>query len=239
MHFLRYRAALACTCALTMAAPLTAQEAVDSATLKRLYADEFANGQVMTIASWLTDVNGPRLTGSPGAKAAGDWAVTTMKSWGLANVGFEMWSPKFPGWRNDRTTLRVTGMVPWAVAAVPRAWSPGTAGEVTGQVVPVTITAWADTVRYAGALRGRFVMLGAAPAIAPHLRADARRLSDEDLARLAADSVPNPRSGGRAVPRGPVAATHCAGARIPAARWKWRSGAWPCEDSTRARALPE
>ena len=42
--------------------------------------------QVMDIASWITDVYGPRLTGSPMLDKATDWAVKTLKSWGMKNV---------------------------------------------------------------------------------------------------------------------------------------------------------
>ena len=188
-----------------LAAPLAAQEPVDTATLKRLYADEMSAGQVMSIASWLTDVHGSRLTGSPGARAAGEWAVKTMKEWGLANVAFENWSPKFPGWRNEHLTLRVNSPTPFDVAVAPRAWSPSTKGVAKGDAVLAMMTIWADTAKYAGKLKGKFVMLGAAPAATPHLRADARRLTDEELDKLAAAPVPDPRSGGFAIPRDPAA----------------------------------
>ena len=40
----------------------------------------------MDVASWLTDVHGPRLSGSPSIQKAGEWAVAKMKEWGLENV---------------------------------------------------------------------------------------------------------------------------------------------------------
>jgi len=200
-------AAVASLVASLVATPIAAQqqEAVDTTTLARLYADEMGSGQVMSIASWLTDVSGPRLTGSPGAKAAGEWAVTTMKQWGLSKVGFEYWSPKFPGWRNDHITLRVVAPAPFDVAVAPRAWSPGTHGAVTGDASLVTLASWGDTAKYAGALRGKFVLLGDAPTLAPHNTADAKRFSDEELERMGTAAVPDPRTGGFAIPRNPAA----------------------------------
>jgi carboxypeptidase Q len=193
--------------ALLAAAPslLAQQEIVDTATIRRFYTEEAANGQVMSIASWLTDVYGPRLTGSPGARAAGDWTVKTLKEWGLANAGLEFWSPKFPGWRNDRLTLQAIAPTPFAIEAAPRAWSPGTKGPLSGDAVSVLLASWADTAKYAGQLRGKFVLLGGATVLRPHLSADARRLGDADLAKLAADTVPDPRSGGFVIPRDPAA----------------------------------
>ena len=39
----------------------------------------------------LTDVYGPRLTGSPNHKAAAEWAVAEMKKWGLDTGRLEEW----------------------------------------------------------------------------------------------------------------------------------------------------
>ena len=55
----------------------------------------------MEIESYLTDVYGPRLTGSPNIKEAADWAQKTMKDWGLVNVHLETW-PFGRGWQNQR-----------------------------------------------------------------------------------------------------------------------------------------
>ena len=58
----------------------------------------------MDITSYLTDVHGPRLTGSPNIRAAGEWAVKEMQSWGLANARLESWGPFGRGWTNDRSS---------------------------------------------------------------------------------------------------------------------------------------
>ena len=58
-----------------IAVPLAAQEKIDTAAINRIKIEERDRSQVMEISSWLTDVYGARLTGSPSAKAAGDWTV--------------------------------------------------------------------------------------------------------------------------------------------------------------------
>ena len=45
---------------------------------------------------YLTDRYGPRLTNSPQYRAAGDWALTQLKEWGLSNVHLEPWSTVLP-----------------------------------------------------------------------------------------------------------------------------------------------
>ena len=70
--------------------PLTAQwaitEKLDLDAIYKIKDEGLQRSKVMEIESYLTDVYGPRLTGSPNIKEAADWAQKTMKDWGLANV---------------------------------------------------------------------------------------------------------------------------------------------------------
>src|ERR1700733_2811129 len=64
-----------------------------------------AGSQVMDTMWFLTDRYGPRLANSPQFRAAGEWAVTRLKEWGLNNVHLEKWATKdvpsgpIPGWQ--------------------------------------------------------------------------------------------------------------------------------------------
>src|SRR5579872_5173630 len=92
---------------LALAACLGAQsggaEKVDLGVLHRIKTEAFAGrSKVMDTAFYLTDVYGPRLTGSPGAKQAGDWAVKALTDWGLSNVGMEKWPFPGAGWSCTR-----------------------------------------------------------------------------------------------------------------------------------------
>src|SRR5262245_17844907 len=84
--------------------PVTGQsrEPVDLQAVYRIKEEGLQRSKVMEIASYLTDVYGPRLTGSPSIKAAGEWAVKEMQGWGLANATLEPWGPFGRGWTNDR-----------------------------------------------------------------------------------------------------------------------------------------
>ncbi|MGH9482129.1 MAG: hypothetical protein ACRD1L_08540, partial [Terriglobales bacterium] len=103
----------------------------------RLRAEETNHSQIMWIMHEVSDVYGPRLTGSPGLRAAQDWAVRTMKSWGLANVHLEAWNFNHPGWQNWELEANVTSpfQQPLSVRAV--SWTPGTNGPVSAPVVVV------------------------------------------------------------------------------------------------------
>jgi carboxypeptidase Q len=56
------------------------KDKVDSAAYAKLKSEGFDRSQVMHILSMLTDVNGPRLTNSPGYKTAANYAKSTMES---------------------------------------------------------------------------------------------------------------------------------------------------------------
>src|SRR5438270_451944 len=110
-----------------------AQEKVDVATIDRIKDEEMNRSHVMEIMSWLSDVYGPRLTWSPNAARAADWAMGQMKSWGLANVHLEKWdTPVGLGWQNQKFSLNAVSPNAFIVEAVPQAWSAGTLGPVTG-----------------------------------------------------------------------------------------------------------
>src|SRR5689334_24768276 len=58
----------------------------------QIRAEETAHSEIMRTMHFLTDIYGPRLTGSPNHKAAADWALTRMKSWGFENAHLEPWT---------------------------------------------------------------------------------------------------------------------------------------------------
>jgi carboxypeptidase Q len=61
-------------------APAAAQEKPNADINAKIRQEENSRSQIMRTLHFLTDVYGPRLTGSPSLKAAGEWAVKTMES---------------------------------------------------------------------------------------------------------------------------------------------------------------
>src|SRR5579864_3089518 len=96
-------ALIAIAAALPLAAQWPATEKIDLDAIYRIKDEGLQRSKVMEIESYLTDVYGPRLTGSPNIKEAADWTVKTMKDWGLTNVHLETW-PFGRGWQNQRFT---------------------------------------------------------------------------------------------------------------------------------------
>ena len=87
--------------ALSLGAPVDVRDAVS-----RIKAEGLTRSQVMDIAATLTDVHGARLTGSPGARAAGDYARAKLQEWGMADARLEPW-PFGPGWSNESLPRRI------------------------------------------------------------------------------------------------------------------------------------
>lgn len=107
------------------ALPVRAQsEPVDAAAVEVLRTHGLEKSQVMDLLSWICDVHGPRLTGSPNLRRAQDWARQTFEEWGLANAHFEEWGPFGRGWQLDHVSMEAVGENPWPVLAWPKAWSP-------------------------------------------------------------------------------------------------------------------
>jgi hypothetical protein len=143
--------------------------------------------QIMNTLHTLTDVYGPRLTGSPNLKAAGEWAVRRMKEWGFDRAEMEPWDFGHPGWINERASGFITMPVQDSLVFEVLAWTPGTNGTVTGpafhMVIPERptqeeLTAYLESIR--GQIRGRMVLYGKPGIIPVDFDPPAKR-SDEEV----------------------------------------------------------
>ena len=188
-------AALAATLAF---APLAAQqqEKIDHDAIYRIKAEGFQQSQVMNIMSWLTDVYGPRLTNAPGFRKAGDWAVKEMTAWGLANVKLEPWGPFGKGWTNDKFYAMATtpgGSFP--LIGMSTAWTPGTAGLVSGDAIVAVIETPEDMAKFKGQLRGKFVLTSALRDVPALWTAPASRYTEQQLKEMERETDATPRAG--------------------------------------------
>lgn len=172
-----------------VALPLrAADEVIDYAALAQIKAEGMQNSQVMEVASWLTDVYGPRLSGSPNIQKAGEWAVGQMKEWGLQNVALEPWDDQtgFPrGWTNDKFYMAAVSPMAFPMTAMSTAWTPGTNGLIRGEAVLVTSTDEAELRKLSGTLKGKFVLTQEAPDVAAYWTPQASRYTMEELDALA------------------------------------------------------
>ena len=163
------------------------------------------NSKVMEISSWLTDVYGPRLTGSPNTQKAGEWAVAKMKEWGLQNASLEKWPDQTMfarGWANEKFYMAAVSPQSFPIPGTPSGLTPGTNGLVRGEVVLVSETTQDDVQKYAGKLKGKWVLTQAAPDVAAYWTPPASRTSIEELERMQLATPPGPEFGVAAPPGG-------------------------------------
>jgi hypothetical protein len=145
---------------LPIAGPFARQgpERVDTAAVAKIRDEGLNRSQTMDTVFWLTDRYGPRLTGSPEFDEAGDWAMDRLRAWGVSNLRKE----RFPfgrGWSLVRFHATMTAPRVMPIIGIPKAWTRGTGGLVTAEVVRPIIASAADAATYAGALKGRIVLM--------------------------------------------------------------------------------
>ncbi len=128
----------------------------DADVLRAIREEGFQRSQALEIVSWLSDVYGPRVTGTPAIEAAGDWAAERMRSWGL-RVSEERFAYG-RGWSLERFHAHLIEPQVMPIIGYPRAWTPGTDGPVTAGVVRVDVTSRTDLERHRGRLRGKIVL---------------------------------------------------------------------------------
>ncbi|HSB08928.1 MAG TPA: M20/M25/M40 family metallo-hydrolase [Blastocatellia bacterium] len=171
------------------------QEKFDQDAINKIREEGMKRSQVMDTLSYLTDVPGARLTGSPNIKAAQEWARQKLASWGLQNSHLEAWGPFGRGWSLEGFTANMTKPHFFPLIAYPKAWSPSTNGIVRGQPVVFDAKTDADLDKFKGKLKGAIVLLSDAREVKAHFEALGRRQTDEELLRLANAEPPAPGGG--------------------------------------------
>jgi len=187
-------AAVTLASGLPVAAQWTAAEKPDLDAIYKIKDEGLQRSKVMETASYLTDVYGPRLTGSPDLAEAADWTTKTMTSWGLSNVHLEKW-PFGRGWRSERFAAMALTPRAYPLIAYPKAWTPGTNGPVTGEAVIALINDEKDFDGFRGKLRGKFVLSVPMRDVPAHFEADGRRYSEAQLVDLSKQPQPAGRGG--------------------------------------------
>jgi carboxypeptidase Q len=175
----------------------------------RILEEGTENSQVMETLQVLTDVYGPRLTGSPQLKAAGEWAAAQMTKWGMQNAALEPWDFGRPGWVNERASGFIVSPVQDSLVFEVLAWTPSTKGVVTGKafnfILPNRPTQ-AELTEYFNKIkndvRGSVVFYGEPGVVPVNLSPPPKRTPD-DVARARVNPLSPPQSPFQGGPQGP------------------------------------
>ena len=208
---------------------LNAQERIDYEAVAKIRKEGRANSQIMKTLHMLTDVYGPRVTGSPNHKAAAEWVAKQATSWGFENAHLEPWDFGHPGWLNERFAGYITSPVKDSLVGEVLAWTPGTNVAVHGRAVriepphcttppaPASARPGAPTAPAAqvcptldelnaglaavqAKVKGAIVLVGAVTKVAVTLNPPATRGDDEELRRRFDLDNPAPSPFGNAGP---------------------------------------
>ena len=176
-------------------------QSADSQVVDRIKEEGLHHSQVMQTLSYLTDVIGPRLTGSPSLKRANDWTKDTLAKWGLQNAHLEAWGPFGRGWQLDRFSAQVVEPQAIPLIAFPKAWSPSIGRPVTAEVVLVDVADEAELLKLKGKLKGKIVLSGGERPIPARFVSQGSRYTDTELAAM--EEPEAPRTRGAVGPNGP------------------------------------
>src|ERR1051325_3821112 len=167
---------------------LRADERINADINARIRQEERDHSQILRTLHMLTDVYGPRVTGSPNLKAAGDWAIKQLTAWGLVNGHLEPWNFGHPGWTNERLTAHIVSPVKDTLNVEVLAWTPGTNGVVTAQAVQLDVperptaselSAFLDAAK--DKVKGKIVLVGKHRVVPVNFNPPAKRRDDQQL----------------------------------------------------------
>jgi hypothetical protein len=168
------------------APPFLAEERIDAEINAKIRKEAQDNSKILRTLHYLTDVYGPRLTGSPNLKAAGEWAIKEMASWGFMNGRLEPWDFARPGWTNEVAIGAILSPVKDKLEFEVLAWTPSTDGTVKAKafnlVTPEQPTKdelekYLESVK--ASVQDAIVLVGKSRPVPVNLEPPAKRTPDE------------------------------------------------------------
>lgn len=195
-HLLPLRPSVWLALTLTLALPLTlpacgvADENVDLEMVNQIREEGFTRSEVMETVSYLTDVIGPRLSGSPQSKKAQEWTRDRLTEWGMSNAhieGFEFGE----GWSFSRASVHMTSPHQTPLIALPKAWTPGTKKAVRGKAKRLSFESEEDFEEHKGKLKGMILLLDDPSEPSEREKEPFKRLDHAELEEAMAFNIPS------------------------------------------------
>jgi Zn-dependent M28 family amino/carboxypeptidase len=189
--------------ALLLAPVLGAQDKANLEIIQRIKQEAFENSRVMNHLFWISDVYGPRLTGSPGFAASAKWITERLREYGIGDAHVESWGKFGRSWKLTKFSISLQQPEYATLIGFPLAWSASTNGVMTAEPVlaPISFTDRLNVKKVEeemqkyfrdqhGKLRGKIVMLKKPRPVPPRTVAPGSRFSDADLAKRFEAPVP-------------------------------------------------
>ena len=177
---------------MVMAAPIMAMaqtEPVDQAMINRIRKEGLENSKVMDIVFNLTDMSGPRLANSPGYNRAANYAINTLKGWGVEKAELDAWGEFGKGWELEKSYMAMTAPYYKPIMIYPKTWTAGNKKLQSAEVLVISAKDSTELQKYAGQLKGKVIMLDQLTNYKHSFKADAVRYTDEELAKMEAATL--------------------------------------------------
>ena len=194
----KYQFSLILFVAFMFSAPAYSQENADLEMIYKIKTEGIRNSQIQDLAYNLTDLMGPRLSGSTNLRRARQWTADKFTEWGLSNVKIDTYGEFGRGWDVKKSYIAMKDPYYAPLIGYPKAWTDGTGGLINSEVILLDIQSEADFEKYKGTLNGKVIMLPTTLSTSPAFEPEARRLTEEDLANRKEVSVGG--GGGRYTP---------------------------------------
>ncbi|MFC1554605.1 M20/M25/M40 family metallo-hydrolase [candidate division KSB1 bacterium] len=166
-----------------------AQEMVDWEIASKIRDEGLNRSKVMDYVGYMTDVIGPRLTGSPNMKSGQQWAKQIMEEIGLVNVVIEPMGEHGVSWDYEYVSIHMIEPDYQPIFGYPPAFTPGTSGKIANNAVIVDIQTTDDLEKYRGILNGAIVLTAPIMTTGPRFTVDASRRTDEELKEMSKTTV--------------------------------------------------
>ncbi|RMH16420.1 MAG: M20/M25/M40 family metallo-hydrolase [Acidobacteria bacterium] len=163
--------------------------------INRIRDEGLNRSQVMATVTQLTDVIGPRLTGSPQMKEANEWTRRKLEEWGLSNAHLEPFDFG-RGWSFSHASVHMVAPHQTPLIALPQAWTPGTGGPKRGKAMRITLESEKDFDAYRGKLAGTILLLDPPRDLLSAEEPALDRYEDDELAELASFPIRGERGPG-------------------------------------------
>ncbi|MCE2799075.1 MAG: M20/M25/M40 family metallo-hydrolase [Planctomycetaceae bacterium] len=160
-------------------------DSVNTEIVDKIKQEGMERSKVMETISYLTDVSGPRLTGSPETKLAGEWAKKRLEEYGLENAHLEPWGPFGRGWSLQSYRANVTAPNFFSLIAYPKAWTPSTPTTVRGEPIYLDANTPEELEKYRGKLGRAIVLISPPRELKPWFDPPGARQTDSELLNLA------------------------------------------------------
>ena len=134
---------------------------VDDPVIRAIWDEGMENSQIYTLAQVLADSVGPRLPGSPNFDAGADWVLKLYDEWGIDGRKDEYGT--WRAWERGVTNVDLLEPRVRSLDGIMEAWSRGTDGPVTGEVVTLPESSSpGEFQEFLQTVRGKFVLISAA-----------------------------------------------------------------------------